>query len=88
MLLAIDFDKDFIDEEGVAVASAFPLQSFGVNSSEFDTPEPDRFSAHSDAALGQEILYISMAQVEPVVEPDGVGNYIWWGAPSWKRWRL
>jgi hypothetical protein len=29
-----------------------------------------------------------MAQAETIVEPDRVGNDIWWGAPSWNRWRL
>jgi len=29
-----------------------------------------------------------MAEIESVVEPDGVGNDIGWGAPSRNRWRL
>ena len=30
MLLAVDLHKDFIDEEGVAITSMFPLQSSSV----------------------------------------------------------
>lgn len=30
MLLAIDFDEEFIDEEGIAKASVFSFQSSGV----------------------------------------------------------
>ncbi len=29
-----------------------------------------------------------MAEIETVVEPDGVGNDIGWGAPGRNRWRL
>ena len=32
--------------------------------------------ADDDAALGQEIFDISMAQIESIVEPDGVGDDI------------
>ena len=52
MLLAVDLHKDFIDEESVAVATVLSLQAAGIDSSEFDTPETDRFAAYCDAALG------------------------------------
>jgi len=52
MLLAIDFDEDFINEEGIAIAAVLTLQSSSVYSSELDTPEPDRFSTDGDASLG------------------------------------
>jgi hypothetical protein len=38
MLLAIDLHEDFIDVEGIAIASVFALQSAGINGTEFDTP--------------------------------------------------
>ena len=53
MLLAIDLYKDLIDEEGVAVASVFPFQSSGIQSTELDAPEPNRFAADNDASFGQ-----------------------------------
>jgi hypothetical protein len=52
MLLAIDLHEDFINVEGVAVASVPSLQSSGVYSSEFDTPETDSFSTNCDASFG------------------------------------
>ncbi len=52
MLLAIDLYEDLVDEKGITVASVFPFQSTCVNSSELDTPEPDRFVADSDTSLG------------------------------------
>jgi len=61
MLPTIDFHKDFIDVECVAVASVLSLQSAGVNGSEFDAPKTDCFAANSDAALGEDILDIAVA---------------------------
>jgi hypothetical protein len=77
MLLAIDLHEDFIDVEGVAVASVLSLQAPGVNGSKFDTPESNRFTADSYASLGQEILDIPVTEIESIVEPDCVGNDIW-----------
>jgi hypothetical protein len=42
-----------------------------------DTPEANCFSGYSDASLGEEILDITVAQVEFIVQPDCVGNDIW-----------
>jgi len=53
MLLAIDLHEDFIDEEGVTITSVLSFQSAGINGSELDTPEADRFAADSDASLSQ-----------------------------------
>ena len=74
VLLAVDFHEDFIDEEGVAVTSVLALQSAGINRSEFYAPETDCFTADGDAALGQEIFDISVAEIETIVEPDSVGD--------------
>jgi hypothetical protein len=41
MLLAIDLHDDFIDAEGVAMASMTALQSSGVRGTKFDAPETD-----------------------------------------------
>ena len=53
MLLAADFDKDFVDVECIAIAYLLPPQATGINRSEFATSEPDRFSAASGASLGK-----------------------------------
>ena len=78
MLLAIDFDDDFIDEEGVTIAPVLSLQSAGINGSELDAPETDCLSADGDATFSQEIFNISMTEIEAIVEPSGVGNDIGW----------
>ena len=56
--------EDFIDVEGVAVASMLSLQSSGVYGSEFDAPEADRLPTDSDAALGQEIFDIAVTPID------------------------
>jgi hypothetical protein len=54
------------------------FQSSGVYSSEFDAPEADRFAANCDASLGQQIFDITVAEVESIVKPDGIGNDVVW----------
>jgi len=78
VLFAIDPDKDFINVEGIAEASVLSLQSSGINSSKFDTPETDRFATDGDTSLSEKIFDISMAQVETIVEPDRVADDIGW----------
>jgi hypothetical protein len=67
VLLTVDPDKDFVNVEGVAVASVLPLQSPSVECPEVDAPKADCFSADGDASLGKQILNISMAQIEAIV---------------------
>jgi len=74
VLLAPDLHKDFINEEGVAEAPVLTLQSPSVLGTEFDAPEPNRLIADDNAALGQQIFYIPMSEIESMVEPHGVSN--------------
>ncbi len=52
--------EDFIDVDGVAVASVLSLQSAGIYGSEFYAPEADRLSGYGDASLCQEIFNIAV----------------------------
>jgi len=70
--------EDFVDVESVAVASVLAFQAPSVFWTEFDTPKADGFTADSDAALGEKIFDISMAQVEAIVEPDRVTDDVGW----------
>jgi hypothetical protein len=56
MLLAIYLYEDFIDVEGVAIASMLFLQSSGVDSSELDAPEPDGFVTDGNAAFSEQVF--------------------------------
>jgi len=41
MLLAVAFDGDFIDVDGIAVATVLPFQTAGIYGPKLDTPETD-----------------------------------------------
>ena len=52
------------------------LQSSSVKGSELDTPKPDGLMADGDTSFSEQIFNISVAEVELVVEPDGIGDDI------------
>ena len=74
MLLPVDLHEDFVDVKGIAIDSLLPFQSAGINGSEIYTPEANRFAADDNAVFGEQIFYIAVAQVEAIVEPDGIGK--------------
>jgi len=74
MLLAIDLHKDFVNVKSVAVSTTLPLKSPSTQSAELDAPQADRFPSDDDAAFGQEIFDIAVAEIEAIVKPDCVGN--------------
>jgi hypothetical protein len=78
MLLTVDLNENFNDEERVAVASVFSFQSKGVYDTKLDTPETNRFSADSDSSFGKWIFDVSVAEIEAIVQPDGVRNDVRW----------
>ena len=77
MLLAVDLDEDFIDEEGVAVALMPAFQATGTNGPELDAPKADGFATDGDTAFSKKVFDIPMTQIEAIIEPDGVRNDIW-----------
>jgi hypothetical protein len=79
MLLAVDLlvrhtGEDLINVEGVAVASVLSLQPAGVNRTKLDAPEADRFAADSDPSLSEQILDVSVTQIEAMVQPHGIAD--------------
>jgi len=77
MLLAIDLDEDFVDVESIAVAAVLSFQPSSIQRSKLDAPEADRLPSDNDASLSQEIFNIPVAEIESVVEPDGITDDIW-----------
>jgi hypothetical protein len=67
MLLAVDLDEHLVDIEGVAITSVLPPQSSRVQTTEFDAPWANRFSADGYAPLSQEIFNIAVTQIEAIV---------------------
>ena len=80
MLLAVDLDEDLVDVEGIAVPPVFSFQSSSVYGSKFNAPEPDALVADCDSTFGQKVFDIPVAEIESIVEPNYVGNDIWWEA--------
>ena len=78
MLFTIDLHKYFINVEGIAKSLMLSLQSPGIFGSKFDTPESDGFVANCDAPFSQQVLNITVTQVEPVIHPDGVTDDVRW----------
>jgi hypothetical protein len=54
------------------------FQATGINGPELDAPKADGFSGYSDTALGEKIFYISVAEIESVVEPDSITDDVGW----------
>ena len=50
-LLAIGLDEDFIDAEGVTLASVLTFQWPRINVTEFYAPKPDGVVDHSNSPL-------------------------------------
>ena len=64
--------ENLVNEERVAIAAMLSFQAAGIDSTELDSPEADCCADDSNTAFGQEILDISVTQVETIVEPDGI----------------
>ena len=54
------------------------IESTGIDGTEFDTPESDSFAANCDTSFSEQILDISMPEVESEVEPDRIRNDVRW----------
>jgi len=83
VLFSANLHKYLVDIEGIAVALVHTFQSSGEFWAEFDAPEAHSFITDYYPSLSEKILYISMAEVESVVQPDRVLN-----AFRGNQWRL
>ncbi len=68
--------EDFVDVEGVTVASVLSLQSAVINGTKFYAPKTNCLATYRDPPFSQEVYNIALSQVEAIVEPDSVGNDI------------
>ena len=60
----------------------FTLQAPSVFRAKFDTSQSDGLMADVDTSFSEEIFYIAVAEIESVVEPDGVADDIRWESVS------
>lgn len=69
-----DRDHHFVEMPSIVGLGSDLAQVLGNYWPEFENPPTDRFIADHQAALGQEILDIPVAQGKPKVEPDSAPN--------------
>ena len=62
MLLAVDFEEDFVQVPFVARLRAPPLERVRVSLAELATPLPDRFVADDDAAGREDLFDVAIAR--------------------------
>jgi hypothetical protein len=74
ILLAIDSNEDFIQVPNIPQAALTPLQSSRLVWTELLTPQSNRFIRDDDSAFRENILNISEAQAETMVNPDGIAD--------------
>ena len=72
--LTLDADEHFIDEERVAEPGVFALESFREQRTKFVAPQSHRLVTQVDASFGEQVFYVAVAEIEPMVEPDGMLN--------------
>lgn len=78
MMLPVNLNENFINEESISVALMFPSQSLGIYGSEFVAAEANGLIADSHAPLGQYVLDVTMTQIETMVKPHGILDYFRW----------
>jgi hypothetical protein len=74
MALTINRQKDLVEMPFVPGPRPSAFQPIGVILPKLATPLADRFVGHSDAALEQQLLGVTVAQGKPIVEPDTVAD--------------
>jgi len=75
--LAVDGDKHFIYGPIVTQSALTPFQCSPIARPKLEAPAPDRLVGDLNAALGKEILDITVAKSESVIEPDSVVDDFW-----------
>ncbi len=75
MALAPDGDEELIEVPCITQPTLSPLDCTSVIGTEFQAPLADGFIRDCDAPLGEQVLNISEAQAEPVLQPDCMTYY-------------
>jgi hypothetical protein len=74
MELAIDFEEDFIKMPFVGGLRRASAQLLGIRLTEFPAPLTNRLVRKNYPTCSHEFFHVTIAEAEPVVEPDGVAN--------------
>ena len=74
MDLPEDGDEGFVDTPGFAERAFSALEPSAETGAELQTPAANRLIRYLNTPLGKEIFDISEAQVESMIQPDGVAD--------------
>ena len=80
MAFAADGDEQLVHVPDVPEATLSPPQSAGMRWSILAAPGSNGFVGYGDVTLSEKVLDISEAQSEPMVQPDGMADDLWWKA--------
>ena len=67
-------EKHFIKVPCISRLGATSTQLIGILLAELETPLAHCFVGHDDTTFGQQLFYVAVAQVEAIVQPDGVAD--------------
>src|SRR5262249_19977296 len=74
MLPSVDLELHLVQVPLVPWSGAPPTQRRGKHGPELAAPQPDGLVGERHAPLRQQLLHVSQAQPEPVVQPDAVAD--------------
>lgn len=69
---ALNADKQLVEVPGISLPAAPASQLPGVLQPKGLAPLTNRLVCHGDPTLGEQVLDVAKAEVEPVVQPHGV----------------
>jgi hypothetical protein len=72
----LDLHEHLINGKSVTISLMLPSQSLSIFRPEFVAPQSNYLVAHLDATMRHQIFDITMTEVESVVEPNGVLDYL------------
>jgi len=78
--LAADLQRHFVQMPLIAGSYSSSTQPCSEGGTELHAPLADRLVADDDAALGEQILNVTEAEVETKVQPHGVSDDLGWKA--------
>ena len=73
-LLSLNLHEDFIDVPSIAQFALLSSDRLGIFRPKLQAPEPNCLVGDRDATLGEEILDITEAEREPMVQPDSMAD--------------
>ena len=78
LTLALDADEELVQVPRIAQSPFSPPQCPRVLGADLSAPVANALVGDGDSTLRQEILDVSEAQAEPVIQPDGVADDLGW----------